>query len=135
MSLSSSWASRSFDVLIVHGLLLFKFVLNSLELTEIALVHEHGSEVIIGVPETLLYLFTYNCLKLEVANFSIALTCCLKTIANDLDLSTSFFRSTLRGNSEEISSLLELKGETTLVIVDTVGRDLELAEAYSSHLG
>ena len=62
VSLSRSWASRSLDVLILHGLLLLKFVLNSLELAEIALVHKHRSKVIIGVPETLLDLLTDNCL-------------------------------------------------------------------------
>ena len=62
MSLRRSWASRSLDVLIVHGLLLLKFVLNGLELAEITLVHEHRTEVFICVPKTLLDLLTYDCL-------------------------------------------------------------------------
>ena len=109
VSLGRSRASLGLDVLIVHGLLLFKFVLNGLELAKIALVHKHGSEVLISVPKALLHLFTYDCLKLEIANFSVGLTCRLETSADDLDLSTAFFRSTLRSDSEEISSILELK--------------------------
>ena len=62
VSLGRSWASSSLDVLIVYLLLLLKFVLNGLELAEITLVHEHGAEVLICVPETLLDLLTDDCL-------------------------------------------------------------------------
>ena len=47
VSFRRSWASGGSNVLIVHSLLIFKFVLNGFELAEITLVHEHGSKVFI----------------------------------------------------------------------------------------
>ena len=135
MSFRWRWCSDRPNSQRIHLLFLLQMVLNCLEHAQILLCHQLGVKVFSQAPQFLLDFLSVNWLQLVISNLGVQLACRSETSADDLNLATSLFGSTLRCNSVQISWLLELKCEPGAIVINAVGGDLNLTHAMAVHLG
>ena len=78
--------------------------------------------------------FTMDRLQVVVTNLRINLAVRFEAATYELDSRGRVFGTALRRNAIDVRCLLELERESSALIVNTVGADLELADADALHL-
>mmetsp|Transcript_10760 Transcript_10760/g.14469 ORF Transcript_10760/g.14469 Transcript_10760/m.14469 type:complete len:260 (+) Transcript_10760:2132-2911(+) len=128
-----SGALRSNNVQALHSLLLIKMTLDSLELAQVSLGHQHRLEILLMVPELVFNLLAVDGLESVVAHLSVELRVRLKTATNELNARGGVLGSTLGSNTVHIRCIFELKWEASAFVINTVGANLELTRADTFH--